>query len=68
MFREKTVVCIGIFLILVILTSCAFLCGAENAPQAVRNENRCVLMAQNAGADEEDMFILSPLAAVFFEI
>lgn len=68
MLREKTVVCIGIFLVLAILTSCAFLCGAENAPTAIRNESRCVLMAQNTGADGENMFTVSPLSAAPFEI
>ena len=68
MLREKTIVCIGIFLVLAILTSCAFLCSAENAPKAVRNESRCVLMARNTGADGEDMFTVSSFAAVSAEL
>ena len=37
MMKEKTVVCIGIFLILAILTSCAFYYGS-NSNAAIKND------------------------------
>ena len=68
MLREKTLVCIGIFLVLAILTSCAFLCGAENAPRAVQGDSRCVLAVRNMNTDGEDMFRLTSLSAAPFDI
>lgn len=68
MLREKTVVCIGIFLVLAFLTSCAFLCGAEHAPQVNRTESRFVWMSRNADAGGEDSFTASPVSAASFDV
>ena len=62
MLREKTIVCIGIFLVLAVLTSCAFLCGAENAPAANRvpTESRLLTMTRNAEIPGEIHFATAP--------
>ena len=51
MIKEKFVVCMGIFLILAILTSCAFYYGSNSA--AVRNDMEITGRVISFGAEEE---------------
>ena len=69
MKTEKAIVCLGIVLVLAILTSCAFLCGVENAPAADRKESRFAAMVQSADAGGEETLVSSAVsAAAPFEI